>query len=1140
MNGLTNTELQKNGLTGKSLFGYLATLGLDAFNDNAYKVSVSLTVMAKLLPQEGGTLLISAASAVFILPYILVSSFAGSLTDRLSKRTILVGAKCGEVAVMAVGAAGFYAGHIPTLFVAMFLNGIQSAIFSPAKFAIIPELVEAGAIAKTNGRVEAMTFLAIVCGTAAGALLMPVFGDKWIGLCFVGVSMTSLLTSLWIPRVPAADPARRLAINPFGDVLRTLRGILGSHRVTAPMAGLTWFWFFGAFLQMSLLLFARQSLGLDETSTGLLLTALALSIGLGSLLAGRWSDRKIEIGLIPLGAVGMAGCTVALSFVNTAGAAACALFFLGLFGGLFIIPQDAMVQHRTNPAERGRVLAASNFLIFSGILLASGAFSLMSEIFGATPAWAIRAAGMAATVVAAYLAARLAAPLFRFMAWLFTHAVFDIRIRGTENIPHHGAAILAANHASFMDMAIIGASVQRMIRFLMLHEYFKIRWFKPICALMRAIPFKPGNGIEALERAAAELRAGKVVCIFPEGQISRNGQILQFRKGIEILAQKSGAPIIPIHIDGMRGGPVTEDPTGRRTWLPRKFPWRVTVTFGASMPATSNAESVRSAVVRMSSDAVANRPAVRSTLAAEFVRAAKKNWDRPAMDDSTGRSLTYGKLLTAVVSLRSIIRRQIPTANVGILLPTSVGAGVANLAVALAGKTAVNFNFTTSEESLHSAAERCGIRRVITSRRFIEKLNLTPPVEPVYLEDLMGGMSRIRSLMVYLGLRIVPAQVAVRLLVDRQVEPDSLAAIIFSSGSSGEPKGVMLSNANVLANVSALTDVFYEQTNERILGVLPFFHSFDWTGTLWYPLIRGFRVIYHPNPTDARAIAGLARRHGATFMVATPTFCRMYLRHIAPGYFAALRTIVVGAERLRPELAAQLRETYDADVFEGYGATECSPVISVNIPSVGLSGKRQRGVKSGTVGRPIPGVAVKVVDPDTFEERATGDEGLLLVGGPNVMQGYWKDPERTAQALRDSWYVTGDMAMVDAEGFITLTGRLARFAKIGGEMAPLGQIEETLMDMTGATDPILAVTAVADEARGERIVVVHTQDMDIPAILEGLKARGYPNLWIPKPLDFFRVEALPMLGTGKLDLMALRRLAEEGTRPACVKAQTLV
>lgn len=1129
---------QKMGtLKNKGFTGYLWAQALDAFNDNAYKVAVCLVVLSMIPEGEGQTLWISAASAIYILPFLLVSSFAGTLADRYSKTVIIQWVKAGEIAVMGIGAAGFLIGQLPILFAALFLMGAQSAMLSPAKYGIIPELVQEPLLARANGLVEATTFFAIVCGTAFGGMILPAVGAKQVGWIFVLVSVLGTISTRFIPRTPAAAPNRPIVMNPVTEVFRTIRKTVRTPAVFAPISGLIYFWFLGALLQISLLIFAKQDLGLGDHGTGVLLTALAVGIGAGSLLAGRLSDRKIELGLIPIGALGLAAFTLDLGFAaQNAPRAAADLFLLGLFGGLFIVPLDATLQHKSDPAERGRILAASNFLVFSGILAASGVYTLLADGLGISVSGVLRFTGLLTAAVAVYLTARLGAAVLRFAALILTKTVFDIQIRGEDNIPHHGPAILAANHVSYVDMLLVGSCMQRMIRFLTLREYYDQPWFKPFCRLMRSIPITPGDGAESLARAAEELRAGKVICIFPEGQISRTGQILGFRRGIELLAKESGASIVPVHLDGMRGGPFTTKSGGGLRIFPRKFPWRVTISFGKAFDPGARTEEVRSEVVRLGADAAAaNRRRMKTTLADRFVAQACAHWRRPAVSDSTGRKMTYGELLTAAVLLKSAIDRRIPTKCVGILMPTTAGAAAVNLAAALCGRTAVNLNFTASADAMKSAADQCGLSKIISSRAFLEKTGLKAPVDVIFIEDLVSSVSKLRRASTYAVLGILPAGLIARALGLRRIRPDDIAAVLFSSGSTGEPKGVMLTHANILANAGALSELFEDDPSECILGVLPFFHSFGLTGTLWYPLLRGYQAVYHPNPLDGRTIGHLARQSRATFLVATPTFCRAYLRQIPADAFSELKYLLVGAERLRPELRRQLEETYKVNVLEGYGATECSPVVSVNIPDLKGPGLRQRGTKPGSVGRAIPGVAVKIVDPESGAELDQGREGLLLVYGPNVMKGYWNDPARTAKALRDGWYVTGDMAKLDPEGFITLTGRLSRFAKIGGEMVPLGQIEDTLHELIGSAEQVLAVTSVADESRGERLAVIHVQEIEAPALIRGLKERGYPNLWIPKPGDFIRTNSMPLLGSGKLDLLAMRRLAEDHARAAVVK-----
>jgi acyl-[acyl-carrier-protein]-phospholipid O-acyltransferase/long-chain-fatty-acid--[acyl-carrier-protein] ligase len=447
----------------------------------------------------------------------------------------------------------------------------------------------------------------------------------------------------------------------------------------------------------------------------------------------------------------------------------------------------------------------------------------------------------------------------------------------------------------------------------------------------------------------------------------------------------------------------------------------------------------------------------------------------------------------------------------------------------------VNLNYTLGNEALAEQADRARIRQVVTSRRFLRALERTSPVgeeRTLYVEDLITGMGALDRALA-LAVSFLPARMLARIASPVRSARET-ATIIFSSGSTSSPKGIVLSHGNILSNVQGVSQVISLGEDDRMLGVLPFFHSFGYTVTLWAPLLSGATVVYHQDPRDARTIGALCARHGVTIMLATPTFYRSYLRRIAPEDLRALRLAVAGAEKLPERLAEDWLARFGVELLEGYGATELSPVVSVNVPDVELRGSRQRGHKRGSIGRALPGVAVQVVDPDTFEPRPTGEEGLLLVRGPGVMQGYLDDPARTAEAMRDGWYVTGDVAKLDDDGFLVITDRLSRFSKIGGEMVPHGRIEDALHEALDHAAPAgaggepveLAVTSLPDEQKGERLVVVHTLlPVGVDVLLAELAARDLPNLFLPKSANFVEVSAIPKLGSGKTDLRGVRELA---------------
>jgi acyl-[acyl-carrier-protein]-phospholipid O-acyltransferase/long-chain-fatty-acid--[acyl-carrier-protein] ligase len=423
---------------------------------------------------------------------------------------------------------------------------------------------------------------------------------------------------------------------------------------------------------------------------------------------------------------------------------------------------------------------------------------------------------------------------------------------------------------------------------------------------------------------------------------------------------------------------------------------------------------------------------------------------------------------------------------------------------------------------------QCQIQTIITSRQFLEKVKVSVPESSVFLEDLVQFRTRGRLLVALLHALFLPAGLLQKSLgnqSDRR-NVDSLATIIFSSGSTGDPKGVMLSHHNITSNLEGMSQVFTISRKDRLLGILPFFHSFGFTGTLWLPLLNGMGAIYHPNPFDARLIGGLAARYRATILLATPTFLQSYLRRCNPEDFGSLQFVMVGAEKLSDRLSLAFEEKFGIRPMEGYGCTECSPIVSVNVRDFRAPGFYQVGQKRGRIGHPLPGISIRIVDPETHDPLPLGSPGLLLVKGPNVMQGYLNRSEKTAEVLQDGWYVTGDLATLDSDGFLTITDRLSRFSKIGGEMVPHLKVEEALQNLLGGTEISFAVTGVPDEKKGERLVVLHTlPDDKVKEVQDGLADSGLPNLWIPRPNAFFRVEKIPVLGTGKLDLRSIREQA---------------
>jgi acyl-[acyl-carrier-protein]-phospholipid O-acyltransferase/long-chain-fatty-acid--[acyl-carrier-protein] ligase len=506
-----------------------------------------------------------------------------------------------------------------------------------------------------------------------------------------------------------------------------------------------------------------------------------------------------------------------------------------------------------------------------------------------------------------------------------------------------------------------------------------------------------------------------------------------------------------------------------------------------------------------------------------FVTTAKRKPGKLALADSSGRALSYRDALTASLLLARDLRKM-EGEMVGLVLPASVGGALANVAATMAGKVPVNLNFTSGAEAMDSAIEQCGIRTIVTSKVFRAKARIEERAGMVYLEDLLSAKTKVAKAAAYAS-TYLPVAVLRRMV--RQGAPEDLATVIFSSGSSGRPKGVMLSHANIQANIEASAQAFAIAPEDRIAGVLPFFHSFGFTFTLWFPLVKGLAGVYHANPLDAKAVGTVIDQYKATLLLATPTFLSNYTLVVPAEQMKSLRTVLAGAEKLRESVAEAFAEKFGVMPREGYGATEMAPVIAVNVDHVRYEGTTQHGWASGSVGRVLPGMAVRVVDPETFRAKRHGEEGLILVNGANRMMGYLHDAARTAQVLRDGWYNTGDMGKVDEKGFLYLTGRLSRFSKIAGEMVPHGKLEEAMAEILGQDGKVVVVSLPCEE-RGEKLAAIFQHaGWTAEGLAKALLETGLPKLWLPKRDCLVAVEEVPLLGTGKVDLRRAKELAME-------------
>ncbi len=1114
-----------------------------AFNDNAWKLIVTFLAIRTLEAHISGDAEFQRLSqyqttltfCVLTLPLMLFSLPAGVLADRLSKRSIIIWMKWVEVALMSCVAISLFAfpehGFLRLLLLG--LMGAQSALFSPAKYGILPELLPHEQLSKGNAYLEMWTFLAIILGTAGGGLLLDSAGER-IWLPGLILTLTAAIGLFYAHRIPAVAPAR-----PDGNLLETLlsswRTIRGERILGLAVAGSVTYWTIVSLLGQDILVYGRTVLGLSDTASGLPLAAFGLGVGVGSLVAGKLSGEKVEYGLIPLGAILMALVSALLALLSPGFAGLLvSTSLLGIASGFIVVPINALVQWQAPASRRGGIIALANVFVFGGILVGSLSATLLAQL-SFSPQLILSVASLAILLGTLWALWLLPDALLRLGLILLTHTFYRLTVLDRNQVPKEGGVLLTPNHVSFVDALMLIASLDRPVRFIVDQSYFDYWLFRPFMKSMGNIPISSSGGprvlLKALREAGQYLDDGEVVCIFPEGQITRIGSLLPFRRGFERIARNRQSPIVPVYLDRLWGS-IFSRSEGRFLFkIPKQIPYPVTVAFGAPMSPETPVAEIRQQVQELASSAWAARRKNAKPLQHAFIRQVRRWPFALAFADALRPSVSRIKALIGAVALarelKSVWEGQ---AYRGILLPPSVGGALVNLAASLSGGVSVNLNYTAGRAGMASMIRQAKLSTIISSRMFVEKAGLDLPddVEFLWLEDIaarIGSGARIKSTVASLFLTIRGLERFCGAV--RPVEADDLATIIFSSGSTGEPKGVMLSHYNVASNVDAITQVLGADSHDRVLGILPLFHSFGYM-SFWFAARKGLAMPMHPNPLDAPVVGELVSRYKATILLATPTFLQLYMRRCTPEQFGSLRLVLTGAEKLSTDLALAFEDRFGIRPLEGYGATECSPVVAVSVPDFRAAGYFQSGSRRGFVGPPLPGVATRIVDPDSFEPRPVETPGMLLVKGPNIMVGYLGRADLTRKALRDGWYVTGDVALISEDGFLKITDRLSRFSKIGGEMVPHGRVEEALHEAADIPQGVFAVTAIADPRKGESLVVIHTfQEEGIPELVKKLGSMGLPNIFVPRKDRFRKVEELPLLGTGKLNLREIKRLAEE-------------
>ncbi len=1145
---------------------FIAVAFINAFVDLGHKILIQNTLFKTL---DGSTqiALTSVVNGLILLPFVLLFTPAGWLSDKWPKDQVMRWSAAAAVGLTLLITGCYYLGWFWPAFCLTFALAAQSALYSPAKFGYLKELVDSDRLAAGNAVLQAVGTAAILAGIFAfsvlfEALVAPLEGSGAssatylqtfapLGWLLVALSAVEWALTHRLPKHNTGDPTLSFDWIRYwrgGYTRENLRFTRQSPVVWQCILGLAVFW---SIAQVTVAAFpALAKVVLDETNTVVIQGIMASSgigIVVGSAIAGRLSRDHIETGLIPVGAVGVALGVSLLTVIQQPLAMALLFAVLGICGGLLLAPLNALIQFNAGQRHLARVLAGSN-LVQNAIMLG---FLLVTAVAGAlgldgAPLFALMA--LVAWLGVGLAVVRLPFSLSRFILSSILGHRYRLKIIGLEHMPEEGGVLLLGNHVSWIDWAVIQIASPRPVRFVMLRAIYKRWYWRRFLDWAGVVPINPGASRQSLATVTELLNDGQVVCLFPEGSLSRNGQMATFRRGFERAAAGAKGVIVPFYIHGLWGSRFSMAPRQKRPGAAAGPIRRVVVAFGPSLPMSSRADEVRQRVQALSVTSWRTYAAGFDTLDRAWIKTAVRRGGAAGATDGvlpprSARQLLVGSLLMA----RKI--KATPGERTGILLPASVGAALANISTLMAGKVAVNFNYTLAPATLGAQAERAEVTTLLTSRRFLnalEERNLVPTTlleacEVHYLEDWRESFSARDKLLALLTTLVVPGSWLAAWVCHRR-SPDTPAAILFSSGSEGIPKGVVLSHRNIMANIRQVGDLVDVQGGDAIIGSLPPFHAFGLTVTVMLPFIEGLFAIYHPDPTDAVGIAKAVEKHQATILLGTSTFLRLYTknRRVTTEQLASLRLVLAGAEKLAPDVVRAFKEKFGQEVLEGYGTTETAPVACVNLPDVvdPRFDHIQRAAKPGTVGLPLPGTAVRIIDPDSLAELPTGEAGLVAIGGPQVMMGYLDDPERTEAAFvtldGERYYRTGDKGSLDDDGFLTIVDRYSRFAKIGGEMVSLGAVEVAVREVLAEPELELAAVALPDPKKGERIVLLVAKDEDgqqrDPDALRTTLIKHCSPLMVPAMVAM--VDHIPKLASGKTDFAATKHLARQRSEAA--------
>lgn len=1117
------------------------TSALGAFNDNALRFAIAILIVFDLAPRFGidGKMFVSWGLALFVVPYFLFSATAGQLADKFDKSLLARRIKGLEIFIMALGWASLYLDQIWLHMTVLFLAGTQAAFFGPVKYGLLPQHLTREELVGGNGLIEMMTFVSILLGTLFGGYLviMP-FGKTLVGGAITGLAVIGYLMARRIPPAPPPVPELKIDLNILGATRHILGYAAERSDVFQAILGISWFWFLGALMQTLLTPYARDVLHSDSYVANLFIAAFTVGIGAGSLLANTLLKGEVSARFAALSAIFMTAFLIDLYWATgpaalgtTAGdlrsiaeflsrfagwRVVIDLFLLAFFGGIYVVPLNALMQHRASPPRRARVIAANN--VVNALFMTAA--SLMAAIVTEITTLFLLAAALNA-LAAALCVFLLPQELIKNIGRQILRLLYRVEVRGLENYRAVGSrAVIIANHQSFLDGPLLSMFIPDRCHFVVNSFVARKWWMKPTSWLFDIIAIDPTNPL-ALKTLIRTLKKGRKIVIFPEGRISVTGSLMKVYDGPGIIAHLAQAKVLPVRIDGAQYSLLSKMHGKLKL---RPFP-RITLTFlepvKVSAPSEMKGTELREHLAHTLYDIMTgmvfrtsniDQHLFHSLLDARSVHGR----GRKILEDVQRNPISFNRIVTGSFILgRKLARLTRGEKTLAVLLPNANACVVTIFGLMAFGRIPAMLNFSAGAVNMAAACAASEARTIITSRRFIEQGDLegalsvlSQSARIIYLEDVRKSLGLLDKLY---GLCASAFPHQFLKFAGCNSDPGGPAVILFTSGSEGVPKGVVLSHRSINANRHQIAARISFNVQDIAFNALPMFHAFGLTGGTLLPMLAGVKTVLYPSPLHYKIVPEMVYDTDATIVFGTDTFLSGYVRNAHPYDFYAVRYVVAGAERVKAETREQWIEKFGLRILEGYGATECSPVLSVNTPLQ---------FKSGTTGRLLDGIEYRI-DP----VEGIGKGGRLVVRGPNVMLGYLRaDNPGVLEPPPDGWYDTGDIVDIDSLGFVAILGRAKRFSKIAGEMVSLSAIETKLA--AAFPDFAHAIVAVPDLKKGEQLVLVSTgKHLERKQVAEGLKQQGASDLMIPRTI--LHIDTLPVLGSGKTDYVALTRFIGE-------------